>query len=128
MKRGRIFYATNTQGSTLRLQNRLTTSDDALLTQAAVNSWTLRVFKDGTLVKKLVDASTDATDNFYDTLQTGSGWSEDSRGFNFQYVLDPADIRLEGGNIYRFEFSAVTDDETVKWVWQVRVDPWVGAT
>lgn len=126
----RTDFADVVQGASVRLQNRLVFTDQSLLTQADVNNWTVKVFdaSTGRIVKILEDQETDATDNFYDTLQTGSGWSRDATGFNFQYVLAGDEFKAEGGKQYRIEFDARTDDESLKWVWVLRVQPWMGRT
>lgn len=128
MKRGLISEVEAFQGSDARLQNRLVTTDQSLLTTAEITSWSAKVYdaSRGALVKKLVDQSTTTTGYFYDTLQTGNGWSRDSTGYNFEYVLDGDAFKMEGGKNYRIEFEAVTADEKVKWVWLLKVAPWMG--
>lgn len=118
------------QGSDARLQNRLVTTAQAVLDRDDITSWSARVYdmSRGTLIKKLVDGSQDVSSNFFATLQTGNGWSRDSTGYNFEYVVDGDAFKTEGGKQYRIEFNAVTADENVKWAWVLKVQPWMGPT
>ena len=117
------------QGASIRLQNRVVFNSQALITQADVASWSVKVFDPSTrkMLKVLVDASSDATANFFDTLQTGNGWDRDGLGYNFEYVLKTSDFKCEGGKKYRIEFDVRTSNETIKWVWSISVAPWMGA-
>lgn len=118
------------QGADARLQNRLVTTDQAVLVPTDITSWSARVYdmSKGTLLKKLVDGSQDVSTNFFATLQTGNGWSRDSTGYNFEYVVDGDAFKMEGGKQYRIEFNAATVDENVKWAWILKVHPWMGPT
>ena len=127
MRRGPIYRSSGMQGESIRLQNRLVLSTGEALTAADVTSWSARVYCDGALVKKLVDASATTTDYFFDTLQTGNGWDKDATGYNFEYVIAGDAFKSQGGKTYRIEFEAVTADEKVRWVWMVTLKPWMGA-
>lgn len=127
MRRGPIYRSSGMQGESIRLQNRLVLSTGEALTAADVASWSARVYCDGALVKKLVDASSDTSGYFYNTLQTGNGWDKDATGYNFEYVIAGDAFKSQGGKTYRIEFEAVTADEKVRWVWMVTLKPWMGA-
>lgn len=131
MKRSLISDAEVFQGAPVRLQNRLVRSDQTPLVQADFTSWTLKVIS-GTTVHVVVNASTTKVGTFFDTLQTGNGWSRDNTGYNFQYILTPGGYivgasgeQYEGGKTYRLEFSTA-GTEVVKWVWNVKVLTWAG--
>lgn len=117
------------QGAAARLQDRIVLSDQSVVTQADVNNWSVKVYdqSSGKLIKTLVSGETDTTENFFDTLQTGNGWSRDATGYNFEYVIAGDDFKQEGGKQYRVEFDAATASESLRWVWIIRAQPWMGA-
>lgn len=127
MRRGPIYRSSGVQGESIRLQNRIVLSTGEALTATNVVSWSARVYCDGSLVKKLVDASSSVGENFYDALQTGNGWDKDATGYNFEYVVAGDAFKSQGGKTYRIEFEAVTADEKVRWVWMITLKPWMGA-
>jgi len=122
----RIGNAEEYQGASVRLQNRLVLTDQSYLVPDDVEAWTVKAFEGSRLIKTLVDAEIDATENFFAELQTSNGWSRDAIGYNFEYVLAGDAFKTEGGHTYRIEFDARTADETVKWVWMYKVLPWHG--
>jgi len=131
MKRSQISDAEVFQGAPILLQNRLVTADQTPLVQGDFTSWTVKVIS-GTTITPVVNASTSKGANFYDTYQTGNGWGRDGIGYNFQYTLTPGGFingasgeQYEGGKTYRLEFSTAGTN-IVKWVWNVKVLPWVG--
>lgn len=128
MKRTTIYKQEIFQGETARFQNRVTTTDGVPLTDASVLTWNVRVYNNGSLVKKLVDNSTNTLNVFFATLQTGNGWDIDGTGYNFEYVMAGDAFKAEGGKTYRIEFDASTSTEKVKWVWNLSVLPWMGST
>jgi hypothetical protein len=130
MKKSLISDAEVFQGAPVRLQNRLVTSDQTALVSSDFSTWTLKVIS-GTTAHVVVNASADKS-NFYNTMQTGNGWSRDTVGYNFEYVFNPSTYivgvsgeQYEGGKTYRLEFST-SGTEIVKWVWNVKVLPWAG--
>lgn len=127
MRRGPTYRTSVLQGDAVRIQNRIVLSSGALLTTGDILTWSSRVYCDGSLVKKLVDASATTDGYFYDTLQTGNGWDKDATGYNFEYVIAGDAFKSQGGKTYRIEFEAVTADEKVRWVWMVTLKPWMGA-
>jgi len=131
MKRSQISDAEVFQGAPILLQNRLVTADQTQLLQSDFSTWTLKVIS-GTTVTTVVDASNVKVNNFWDTYQTGNGWSRDGIGYNFQYTLTPGGFingasgeQYEGGKTYRLEFSTA-GTSVVKWVWNVKVLTWAG--
>jgi hypothetical protein len=131
MKRSLVSDAEVFQGAPVRLQNRLVISTQVPLVQSDFTSWTLKVIS-GATVHTVVNASTMKVGTFFDTLQTGNGWSRDSTGYNFEYVFTPSGFinlvsgeQYEGGKTYRLEFSTAGTN-VVKWVWNVKVLTWAG--
>jgi hypothetical protein len=128
MRRAFLYSQEVFQGETVRFQNRITDTAGVALTADAVTNWSMRAYENGALVKKIVDNSTDSTTAFFNTLQTGNGWDIDATGYNFEYVMQGDAFKMEGGKSYRIEFDARTETEKVKWVWTLRVLPWMGTT
>jgi hypothetical protein len=85
---------------------RITDVDDAVLTQAKVDSISLTVRdKEAPGVDIAASPYTlDKADVIYDTLQTGGAWKKDDTGYNFKYNTLAAQIP-DGDKIYRFELT-----------------------
>ena len=112
----------NYAGSHSRFQNMVVQSDGSMLLPSDVQKWNLRVYdtRTGQLVKHVVKDSTTTTGYFYATAQTGNGWSKNSTGYNFEYVLDGTAFPQVGGRSYRLEFKINTvDDGVIYVVWNL---------
>jgi len=112
-------------GTDARLQRRIVTSDQAIIATADITSWKAKVYDGKKLLKTLIDTST-TTGYFYDTLQTGNGWSRDALGYNFEYVVNGDAFAHEGGRQYRVEFDVTTADDKIRFAWVLHYQPWMG--
>ena len=84
----------------------------------------LQADMNGTATLKIFDLSSDtpdtaivttssiaAADILFDTLQLGSYWSADNVGYNFKHTQAVTDGKIEGGKVYRYEYSFDTDND-----------------
>jgi hypothetical protein len=112
MPEPRVFNMRVWQGQDVTFLARVVNDAGEVLTGDDVGSWDLRVFdttdrRDG---RKLVTDALPST-YFFDTLQTGSGWTRDATGWNFKYTLAYEDFRADGAQSYRYEFVFDTIDD-----------------
>ena len=52
----------------------------------------------------------------FDALQVDTYWTTDDQGYNFQHTQASAAGKLEGGRVYRFEYSFDTDNDGITYV------------
>jgi len=116
------------EGSTGRLQNLVVDSTQTPLIPTDVDTLSARVYdtSSGKFVKLLLDNVIDASPYIFATLRTTNGWTRNTTGYNFEYVVAKDAFRNLGGRSYRIEFEANTSTERVRWAWNVVYTPWFG--
>lgn len=100
----RVPRASFDEGESIAWQFQVYKRDSTALTQTDVSSVDLYVYDlgvEGEMTSVLEDSLATA-DVVFNTFQTGSGWSEDSTGYNFAHTFTDLDEQLEGGHAYLF--------------------------
>lgn len=81
-------------GGTVACMARIYDEDDAAITQAKCNAITYSIYSINratgtrTAIENHQDVSLTVANVVFDSNQTGTGWSEDSTGYNFRFVID----------------------------------------
>jgi hypothetical protein len=98
-----VVVCTAWEGADLAAMARLVNVAQTAVTQATIASAYLKVYDaDGTQVSTTVTLTVSSV--IFDTLQTGNGWTVDSTGYNFRYVITGATYFPDGGVRYTGEF------------------------
>lgn len=89
---------------------------ETAVVQADVSTITYQVWLEGTLVNS---GSLTVSDVVYNTLQTGSIWTQDTTGFNFKHKLSDTNF-VSGNKTYTvIHHVTLTGGDKAKGVWQV---------
>lgn len=91
-----------------RVEDALTGDE---LTQSDLTSITLKVYEISDPGTEIDSETLVIADTVFDTLQT-DGWTVDSTGYNFRYLVPETSLPL-GGAMYRFEFKFVRNPSTL---------------
>ncbi len=124
------------ENSPVVLMDRVYGESKALITQAAIDTITYRVFEyatredaDGDRNREEVGEEAELTpaDVIYDTLQTAAPWdtTKDAAGYNFRFTL-PGARRPTGGYFARVEVwltPSTSGEEAYPLVWIIEAKP-----
>lgn len=104
--------------SSVTLMDRITGVDAANITQASVDTIAYVIRKNGA---EVASDSLTKTDVVFDTLSTGNGWTEDTTGWNFKWVVPGSNFASEG--TYYIEITITdTNGFVSKVMWVVNVE------
>lgn len=105
-------------GSSVTLLDRITGVDAANITQASVGTITYTIRENGS---EVASESLTVSDVVFDSLSTGNGWTEDTTGWNFKWVVSGDNFASEG--TYYIEIAITDTSERVsKVMWQVNAE------